>query len=476
MFDYHRWLNLFPGTNFHELNIDWLVEAVKHLAREMYDFEIVNQITYEGPFDITKQYKAWAIVTDNNIGYISKQPVPAGVQLNNTEYWEVVADFTALIGDLGTRVIALESDVNDLNEIVLDKPRKIIYCGDSYGRGLSIIGGQTVYGNGWTYYADQRLRPAMSYNLSTNQAAFAPGNPSNLRYGYQLEQFVLNHTAAECEAITDIIIAGGFNESYFPNDDLVDSATQYCATWTASYIKEHFPYAKVFIGMIGRVPRMSGLSNALFVNFNRAIDKYKQIAIKNHWKYLTNVEFAGHDYSTLSEDGVHYTTQGYELIGYAVATAVNDGSWVPGARDGKALTLVPYATSSNTKIKLDADQLPSLYNQFTDSGISVFNTGAMNCIFDAPQSVDFTQTVKICKYFDTSAHAFNMFTPLYRMYFNCFFDAYNSGTMIGRYPGMIAFNDTGDIELIAKTDLTGAQTFDAISIYFDQHTLPFSMC
>lgn len=103
----------YPNTDFHELNLDWLLHKMKELEIEFDEFKVVNNITFSGQWDITKQYPAWTIVSDNNIGYVSQKPVPAGVVLTNTDYWVEVIDYTAQIAGLQNRVVAIENDISN---------------------------------------------------------------------------------------------------------------------------------------------------------------------------------------------------------------------------------------------------------------------------------------------------------------------------------------------------------------------------
>ena len=73
--------NQYPYTDFHELNLDWIIKRMRKLEIDMDEFKVVNNITFSGQWDITKQYPAWTIVNDNNIGYVSIKPVPVGVVL-----------------------------------------------------------------------------------------------------------------------------------------------------------------------------------------------------------------------------------------------------------------------------------------------------------------------------------------------------------------------------------------------------------
>lgn len=85
-------LNQFPYSDFHEMNLDWIIRTVKALESEMKDFKLINQMTFEGTWDITKQYKPYSIVFDYDSGYsyLSKRPVPSGVPISDPDYWFLV--------------------------------------------------------------------------------------------------------------------------------------------------------------------------------------------------------------------------------------------------------------------------------------------------------------------------------------------------------------------------------------------------
>ena len=101
-----------PYTNFHDLNLTEIVKRINELAHEMHEFKVVNKISYRGDWDITKQYPAWSVVAVNGVtGYISIKPVPYGVDIANTEYWVLIADFSVQLAGLGARVDDLENDM-----------------------------------------------------------------------------------------------------------------------------------------------------------------------------------------------------------------------------------------------------------------------------------------------------------------------------------------------------------------------------
>ena len=91
----------YPYTNFHDLNLDWVIELLKKFETELTQFGALNTIKYANPFqwDITRQYAQNTLVIDPETGtaYLSVQPVPQGVQITNTEYWTPVADISHIL-------------------------------------------------------------------------------------------------------------------------------------------------------------------------------------------------------------------------------------------------------------------------------------------------------------------------------------------------------------------------------------------
>lgn len=132
--------NGYPYTDFHELNLDMILAYMKKLHADWTEFQAVNKITNAGAWDITKQYKAWTVVSDNNAGYISLKPVPVGIPLTDSNYWGIIADYNILITDLTSRVAALETLTASLNTRVTKHSyrfnkkvnKHVVIVGDSY--------------------------------------------------------------------------------------------------------------------------------------------------------------------------------------------------------------------------------------------------------------------------------------------------------------------------------------------------------
>ena len=91
----------FPYTNFHELNLDWILNALRELEHTIDQFVSINALKYADPiqWNIVSQYEKNTIVIDPLTGtaYISVQAVPSGVALTNTDYWTVVFDLGSFV-------------------------------------------------------------------------------------------------------------------------------------------------------------------------------------------------------------------------------------------------------------------------------------------------------------------------------------------------------------------------------------------
>lgn len=103
-----------PYTNFHDMNLDWIIEALNEFNRKLANFVSLNTIKYADPikWDITSQYAQNTLVLDPQDGtaYLSVQPVPQGVQITNTDYW--------------TPVFTLQNFIDPLKNAITEAPQQ----------------------------------------------------------------------------------------------------------------------------------------------------------------------------------------------------------------------------------------------------------------------------------------------------------------------------------------------------------------
>ena len=81
----------------YQYNLGWLINRLKSMETDLNTAIDLKTIHYADPiqWDITTQYSPNTVVVDEKTGtaFMSKAPVPAGVQLTNRAYWVVVFNY-----------------------------------------------------------------------------------------------------------------------------------------------------------------------------------------------------------------------------------------------------------------------------------------------------------------------------------------------------------------------------------------------
>lgn len=104
-----RFFEGFPWSNKQSLNLDWLLAEMNRLVEYVKQYTAINTVSYGGIWDITNQYPQWSVVTVNNSEtYLSRQPVPVGVPIENSEYWIKLADIDPLVAATAAKLANLK--------------------------------------------------------------------------------------------------------------------------------------------------------------------------------------------------------------------------------------------------------------------------------------------------------------------------------------------------------------------------------
>ena len=147
-----------PYTNFHDLNLDWIMDALNEFDTKLTNFVSLATIKYANPiqWDITSQYEANTVVVDSNgNAYLSVQPVPSGVSLDRTEFWTKIGNFDELWADVKKAITPNDEGhsptataaraVNDLVWVngALVRVTKTMSAGDAYVPGSNCVSSST---------------------------------------------------------------------------------------------------------------------------------------------------------------------------------------------------------------------------------------------------------------------------------------------------------------------------------------------
>ena len=147
-----------PYTNFHNLNLDWIMDELNEFNTKLTNFVSLATIKYANPiqWDITSQYEANTVVVDNKgNAYLSVQPVPSGVSLDRAEFWTKIGNFDELWADVKKAITPNDEGhsptataaraVNDLvwvnGELV--RVTRAMIAGDAYVPGSNCVSSST---------------------------------------------------------------------------------------------------------------------------------------------------------------------------------------------------------------------------------------------------------------------------------------------------------------------------------------------
>ena len=147
-----------PYTNFHDLNLDWIMDALNEFDTKLTNFVSLATIKYANPiqWDITSQYEANTVVVDSHgNAYLSVQPVPSGVSLDRTEFWTKIGNFDELWADVKKAITPNDEGhsptataaraVNDLVWVngALVRVTRAMIAGDAYVPGSNCVSSST---------------------------------------------------------------------------------------------------------------------------------------------------------------------------------------------------------------------------------------------------------------------------------------------------------------------------------------------
>ena len=194
-----------PYTNFHDLNLDWIMDELNDFNTKLTNFVSLATIKYANPiqWDITSQYEANTVVVDSNgNAYLSVQPVPSGVSLDRTEFWTKIGNFDELWADVKKAITpndeghsptaTADRAVNDLVWVngALVRVTRAMIAGDAYVPGSNCVSSST---NEVLHYL------VTAFNEGLNAEKTARENADT-----QLQTDIDNETQARKDAITQL--------------------------------------------------------------------------------------------------------------------------------------------------------------------------------------------------------------------------------------------------------------------------------
>lgn len=191
------------------------------------------------PWNAQTSYDGMYVVEYQNGNYISKKPVPAGVapagNQQNNEYWFWFGVKSAQIEEYRQQVQQVQNEIEETNKNVNLLFKNLIILSDSYASpSWNNVGLFNPLLNILTKYIPQS-------NIKT---AYANG-ASFGRTGFLFQTLLEN--MAPSEAVSDIIIIGGYNDTigYWYGNHITEQSEADGIANFCNYAKTNFPNAKI---------------------------------------------------------------------------------------------------------------------------------------------------------------------------------------------------------------------------------------
>lgn len=347
----------FPYTNFHDLNLDWIIKIAKdfldqytHIQQIITEgetsitgltqegIESITQLTQEELTELQAKYDTLEALLqswyDTHSADIATQLAQALADLtawynaHEAILYQYIRDEVANQYDPSTILIDTYPNKNNTAPHVPSsqavwnfvKKRRIITCGDSYLMDYSFSWGHQLQSMLGMADADF-FYGGLSGGGFISDAGGGTGN------GYLIGIRAIENNVTDKETITDIILCGGLNDSSydaasFPTADFASHVADFI-----NYCKTTYPNAKIWIGYCGnavdqlstylgtrtidnRIVAMqyySSISNNVNVAINTDIWK----VFTFNWQYFNNVDY------------LHPNTEGSVAIAKAVMAWIN---------------------------------------------------------------------------------------------------------------------------------------------------------
>lgn len=109
----------FPHTRTYDSDLGWLIRRTEQLSADIKGFMEANTLRYADPLEwsIANQYTSNTMTVHDGTMYISRQPVPAGIDITNGDYWELVGAFSAAAD--AVRRCMLSADIPQLQGLIV---------------------------------------------------------------------------------------------------------------------------------------------------------------------------------------------------------------------------------------------------------------------------------------------------------------------------------------------------------------------
>ena len=252
-------------------------------------------------------YEPLTIVKNGNDYYTSKQSVPVGVAITNTDYWVKTGDYNGAISALDSRITSNTDTISQiLNNASNWKDHKVVFVSDSFGA-------RTYDSITLIALIAARCKINTYYNVQKNGIGFTNINGQ----GTFLDELTnASGTIPDKSTITDVVVLGGSND-YTTDTDVLSAINTF-----RGYVSSNYPNAKIHIAHVGR-PATSDAR--LYQTTTQSLKAYRDsVLLGIH--YISNSEYIMHRKDFYDVDLVHPTSSAVNSMASQIALGLLTGS------------------------------------------------------------------------------------------------------------------------------------------------------
>lgn len=258
-----------------------------------------------GEWNKALQYEALSVVTHLGNSFTSKVPVPANIDITNTDYWVNTGNYNSQVEAFRKETAQVKNDLN--NEIINrknDSKDNILWIGDSYS---------VNYGHKLPNGVRDMLNAKNWYEYSKGGAGFA-GAWGGASFNDLIEEAKNDLSDSQKEMIKYVYIVGGANDSSFSWETLKPKVIS-----TVKNARNSFPNAQVcFIFASCAYDTYLDLYTK---TKNMCNDNYVPCIFALPYYYLT-----GSFYNT---DNLHFTESATNYIINVISNLLCGSSYIP---------------------------------------------------------------------------------------------------------------------------------------------------
>lgn len=258
-----------------------------------------------GEWNKALQYEALSVVTHLGNSFTSKVPVPANIDITNTNYWVNTGNYNAQVEAYRQETAQVKNDLNnEINNRKNDSKDNILWIGDSYS---------VNYNHKLPNGVRDMLNAKNWYEYSKGGAGFA-GAWAGATFNDLIEEAKNDLSSSQKEMIKYVYIVGGANDSSFDWTTLKPKVIS-----TAKNAKESFPNAQVcFI-----------FASCAYNTYQDLLAKTKNICNDNYMPCIFALPYYYLTGSFYETDNLHYSEKATNYIINVISNLLCGSSYIP---------------------------------------------------------------------------------------------------------------------------------------------------